>query len=146
MYSGCDYSIYRVVSVKTMPVLRKPGMLFSKPFVRAAIVGIFLPVVALSACTSLKVSSTEDVKALAGTYQASGVLSCCPPSFLFETLVIHEDGSYELSGHVNEKGTIKAEGGHIKIGPFDLSVYDQGKHRVLQGNGLGTQVTFGRKR
>lgn len=129
-----------------MPVLRKPGMLFSKRLVRAAIIGISLPVVALSACTSLKVSSTEDVKALAGTYQASGVLSCCPPSFLFETLVIHEDGSYELSGKVNDKGTVKAEGDRIQIGPFDLSVYDQGKHRVLQGSGLGTQVTFGRQR
>lgn len=129
-----------------MSLPQRPETLFTKRLVRAAIIGILLPVVALSACTSVSVRSAEDVKALAGTYQASGVLSCCPPSYLFETLVIHEDGSYELSGKVNDKGTIKAEGDQIKIGPFDLWVYDQGKHRVLQGTGLGTQVTFGRKR
>ena len=129
-----------------MSVLRKPETLFTKHLVRGAITGVLLAVVVLSACTSVSMRSPQDVKSLAGTYHGSAVASCCPPSFLFETLVIHEDGSYELSGRVNDKGTIKTEGNYIKVGPFTLWVHERGKQPVLQGTGLGTPITFGRQR
>lgn len=63
------------------------------------------------------------------------------------TLVIHEDGSYEMTGSVTSKGTIKIAGNHIVCGPFDLWIYDYGKSRVLQGPGYSTQgVAFSRRR
>jgi hypothetical protein len=132
--------------VNRMSLLRRPGTWLTQRTVRPTLIGILVPIFALSACVSATVRSTEDVKALAGTYQGSGVLSCCPPAFLSTNLVVHEDGSYEMTGAITAKGIIKAEGNHIKCGPFNLWVYDYGKQHVLQGAGLGTQAAFSQRR
>jgi hypothetical protein len=61
------------------------------------------------------------------------------------TLVIQEDGSYELTGSVNSKGTIEIapNGKYVNAGPFDLWIYRTGKHEVLEGDGNGAKVAFG---
>lgn len=109
----------------------------------AAVLMTILPI-ALSACTTVHMHSMEDVKELAGTWQGTGYVT--DNSFLFATLVIGEDGSYELTGSVTSKGVVKIERNHIKIGPFNLWVYDQGKTQILRGHGDAAQLAFSRRR
>lgn len=90
--------------------------------------------------------SAEDVKVLAGTWQASTLTGGTHPRFLSITLLIREDSSYTLTGSVSAEGVIKAEGKYITCGPFNLWVYERRKGRVLRGNGLGLQVAFQRRR
>ena len=122
----------------------KPRPARTRRLIPAAVIGMLLPIVALSA--PLEMRSAEDVKALAGTWQASTITGGEPPRVLFITLEIREDSSYTLTGSVSAEGVIKAEGKYIKCGPFNLWVYDRRKGRVLRGNGLGLQVAFQRRR
>ena len=122
----------------------KPRPSFLGRLTRAAVLMVILPIAVLSACTTVHIRSMEDVKELAGTWQGTGYVT--DSSFLFMTLVIGEDGSYELTGSVTSKGKIKVERNHFKVGPFNLWAYDQGKSRILQGHGNAAQVAFSRRR
>ncbi len=62
------------------------------------------------------------------------------------TLVIQENGSYELTGSVDSKGTVKIQGNHVEIGPFSLWACDSGKSRILYGVGERARVAFSRRR
>ena len=114
-----------------------------------AAVGMLLPIVALAhPWEQVKMVSQQDVKALAGTW-SSASLAGAPPAFERTTLVIHKDGTYQLSGFVRSKGTIKVAPNdkYIKVGPFDLWLYHTGKYgknEILQGDGKGTEIAFGR--
>lgn len=115
----------------------------------AAAVGMLLPVVALAhPWEQVKMVSQQDVKALAGTW-SSASLAGAPPAFERTILAIHKDGTYQLSGFVHAKGTIEIapNGTYIEVGPFDLWLYHtgkSGKNEILQGDGKGTEVAFGR--
>lgn len=111
---------------------------------RAAVLIMILPIAALSACATVQMRSMEDVKGLAGTWQGNGYVT--DNSFLFMTLVIQQNGSYELTGSVDAKGAIKIEGNHVEIGPFSLWAYDSGKTRILYGVGNAARVAFSRRR
>lgn len=114
-----------------------------------AAVGMLLPIVALAhPWEQVKMVSQQDVRALAGTW-SSVSLAGAPPAFERTTLVIHKDGTYQLSGFVHSKGTIEVAPNdkYIEVGPFDLWLYHTGKYgknEILQGDGKGTEVAFGR--
>lgn len=123
----------------------------ARRFAYAAAFGMLLPVVALASLEWQPVSmvSQQDVKALAGTWGTSFYLSAGPGLFEHTTLVIHKDGTYQLSGFVNSKGTVEISknGRYIKAGPYDLWIYRTGKSpkdQVLEGDGDGNEVAFGR--
>ena len=122
----------------------------ARRFAYAAAFGMLLPVVALASLEwqSVGMVSQQDVKALAGTW-GSSALAEGYPTFERTILVIHKDGTYQLSGFVNSKGTVEISknGRYIKAGPFDLWIYRTGKapnDQVLEGDGKGNQVEFGR--
>lgn len=122
---------------------RKPRSSFLGRLTRAAVLITILPIAALSACATMEMRSMEDVKGLAGTWQGNGYVT--DNNFLFMTLVIQENGSYELTGSVESKGMIKIEGNHVEIGPFSLWAYGTGGSRMLQGMGNGARVAFSRR-
>jgi hypothetical protein len=121
----------------------------ARRFAYAAVFGMLLPVVALAhPWEQVKMVSQQDVKALAGTW-ASSALAEGYPTFERTILVIHKDGTYQLSGFVHSKGIVEIapNGQYIKAGPFDLWLYhtgESGKNVVLEGDGKGTEVAFGR--
>jgi hypothetical protein len=96
---------------------------------------------AVYGCTSVAMRSPENVKALAGTWEGNGHTGS---DFISMTLVIQDDGSYQLTGSVNAKGTIKVVDNRLACGPFMLWVYDSGNSRFLQGIGNGARVSFSR--
>ena len=129
---GEDQKLNRITSKE------KPRPTFTGRLVRATVLVIVLPIAALSACAPVDVRSTEDVRGLAGTWRGTGYVT--NHSFLFMTLVIHEDGAYELTGSVTSKGVIKIQQNYVKCGPFDLWVYGSGQKRTLRGHGNAAQV------
>jgi hypothetical protein len=109
---------------------------------------MLLPVVALAFWQPVKMHSEQDVRTLAGTWSSSTLVGA-PPVFEHTILVIHKDGTYQLSGFGHSKGTIEIaqNGKYLKVGPFDLWVYRTGKSprdQVLEGDGNGAEVAFGR--
>jgi hypothetical protein len=123
----------------------------ARRFAYAAAFGMLLPVVALASLEWKPVNmvSQPDVKALAGTWGSSSYPLAGPGLFEHTILVIHKNGTYQLSGSVHSKGTIEISknGRYIKAGPFDLWIYRTGKapkDQVLEGDGNGHEVAFGR--
>ena len=137
--------------MKTESGKSKRRSTLAKRFAYAAAFSMLLPVVALASLEWQQVNmvSQQNVKALAGTWRASFYLGGGPGLFEHTTLVIHKDGTYQLSGFVNSKGTVEIskDGRYIKAGPYDLWIYDTGKSskdQVLEGDGKGQEVAFGR--
>jgi hypothetical protein len=138
--------------MKTESSKSKRRSTLAKRLAYGAAVAMLLPVVALASLEWKPVNmvSQPDVKALAGTWGASYYPLAGPGLFEHTTLVIHKDGTYQLSGSVHSKGTIEISknGRYIKAGPFDLWIYRTGKSlkdEVLEGDGNnGNQVAFGR--
>jgi hypothetical protein len=130
--------------MRTQSSKDKPRSTLARRLAHAAAVGMLLPVVALAhPWEQVKMVSQQDVKALAGTWSSASLPGART------ILVIHKDGSYELTGGVNGKGTIEIAPNdrYIKAGPFDLWFYHtgkSGKNVILQGDGKGTEVAFGR--
>lgn len=135
--------------MKTRSSKDKPRSTLARRLAYAAAVGMLLPVVALAhPWEQVKMVSQQDVKTLAGTW-SSATLAGAPPAFERTILVIHKDGTYQLSGFVHAKGTIEIAPNdkYIEVGPFDLWLYHTGKsskNEVLEGDGKGTEVAFGR--
>ena len=130
--------------MKTQSSKDKPRSTLGRRLAHAVAVGMLLPVVAFAhPWEQVTMVSQQDVKTLAGTWSSASL------SGARTSLVIHKDGSYELTGAVNGKGTIEIAPNdeYIKAGPFDLWLYHTGKsgrHVLLQGDGRGTEVAFGR--
>jgi hypothetical protein len=117
---------------------------FLARFTHATVLMIVLPLAGLSACATPEKATMKNVEALAGTWKGNGFVT--DADFLFMTLVIHEDGTYELSGSVTSKGKIKREGNYVEIGPFDLWISDdRNGRRVLHGVGDDAEVAFTRR-
>ena len=88
--------------MKTQSSKDKPRSTLARRLAYAAAVGMLLPVVALAhPWEQVTMVSQQDVKALTGTWSSASLPGART------ILVIHKDGSYELTGAVNGKGTVE---------------------------------------